>query len=177
MAMPVTHELTPEELFCLEGCRNFEQYCHMRTQFETGFCPFCTVDRSLNKIYWENNFALCWAVPESFMRKELEFHFIIVPKRPVRFETELSDDEVLAIHTAKKKIFSHFNISGGIVAVRFGDMRLNAGTVPHLHYNIMVPNGTGEVRIPVFKEPADREKNMTRAREFAKRYEAGEVPN
>lgn len=177
MAMPVKHELTPEELFCLEGCRNYEQYYHMREQFETGFCPFCTVDRTLNDVKWEDDFAQGWVVPEAFMRKELAHHFIIMPKRHVRFETELSEDEVLSIHHAKKLLAVSFDIRGGIVAVRIGDMRLNAGTVPHLHYNIMVPNGTGEVKIPVFKDPKDRAKNQERASEFTKRYEAGEVPD
>ncbi len=178
MAMPVKHELTPEELFCLEGCRSYVQYHNMREQFETGTCPFCTVDRMVNTIKWEDGLAQGWAVPEAFMRKELAHHIIITPKRHVRFETELTDAEVLAMHHIKVHLAKfEFEIPGGIVAVRIGDMCLNAGTVPHLHYNIMVPNGTGEVKIPVFKDPKDRAKNQERAEEFARRYEAGEVPD
>lgn len=69
-----------------------------------------------------------------------------------------------------------FDLPGGGVIIRFGDMRRNAGTVPHLHENIMVPDGTAEVRIPLFKNPEDRQKNGARATEFAKRYETGELP-
>lgn len=177
MAISVTHVLTPEELFCLERCRSYEQYHHMREQFETDFCPFCTVDRMVNTIQWEDGLAQGWEVPLAFMREELAHHFIIMPKRHVRFETELTDAEVLAMHHIKVHLASKFDIPGGIVAVRIGDMSLNAGTVPHLHYNIMVPNGTGEVRIPVFKDPKDRLRNRERAREFAERYEDGEVPD
>lgn len=177
MAMPVTYELTPEELFCLEGCRTYPLYVLMRNNFERNVCTFCELNRDLNQVIWEDELAVCWTVPQSLMREELAQHFIIIPKRHVRFESELSDDEVLAIHVAKKILASSFDIPGGMIATRFGDMRLNAGTVPHLHSNIMVPSGISEVRIPILKEPADREKNITRARAFAKRYEAGEAPN
>ena len=60
--------------------------------------------------------------------------------------------------------------------VREGAMRLNAGTVPHLHFNTFVPNRQQEVRIPVFKDPKDRESNRLRTVGFAKDYEAGKVP-
>ena len=177
MAMPVKHELTPEELFCLEGCREYPQYVLMRRNFEKNVCALCELDRDLNKVIWENELVICWIVPQLLMRDGLSHHSIIIPKRHVRFETELSYAEVMAIHDAKKIHASSFDILGGIVAVRFGDMRLNAGTVPHLHYNIMVPNGIGEVRLPVFKDPKDRAKNREREEEFTKRYEAGEVPD
>jgi diadenosine tetraphosphate (Ap4A) HIT family hydrolase len=177
MAMPVKHELTPEERFCLEGCRSYKQYALMRKNFERKICALCDLDRDLNKVIWENELVICWVVPESLMREGLCHHSIIIPKRHVRFETELSYAEVMAIHDAKKILASSFDIPGGIVAVRIGDMSLNAGTVPHLHYNTTVPDGTGEVRVPVFKDPKDRAKNQERAEEFAKRYEAGEVPD
>lgn len=175
--MPVKHELTNEEIFCLEGCREYSQYVLMRKNFERGICALCNLDRDFNKVVWENYLAICWTVPQSLMRSGLIHHSIVIPKRHVRFETELSYAEVMAIHDAKKILASECNIPGGIVAVRIGDMSLNAGTVPHLHYNIMVPNGKGEVRIPVFKDPTDRALNQERAKEFAKRYEAGEVPD
>ena len=74
-------------------------------------------------------------------------------------------------------------------------MRLNAGTVPHLHYNTFEPDPGEiqlmtdqmtkqdratdkkiEVRIPVYKDPGDRVGNQERAAEFSARYETGEVP-
>lgn len=88
---------------------------------------------------------------------------------------ELGAHEVEAIYIAHYFLETWFHLEGGIIATRFGDMRLNAGTIPHLHVNIMVPNGTGEVRIPAYKSTDGREANQTRAEGFAKRYEAGEV--
>ena len=175
----IQHAHIPEELFCLEGCRSYAQYYSMRLGFEMGHCAFCpeNFDLSKNGVFWEDARAYAWAVPQNFLRKELSFHFIIAPKRHVRFLWELSNSEALAMHDALVTIGKRYTLdTGGIIVTRFGDMRFNAGTVPHIHENIMVPNGTGEVRIPVFKDPHDREKNRTRASAFAMQYEAGEGP-
>jgi diadenosine tetraphosphate (Ap4A) HIT family hydrolase len=143
----------------------------MRQGFEGAFCQFCAIDSQVNNVLWEDTSTHCWAVPDAFMRTELEYHLIVAPKRHVRFPWELGLDEEISINEAQRFLASKFDLRGGIIATRFGDMSLNAGTVPHLHINIMVPNGTGEVRIPVFKDPCDREENQKRAAKFAEQYE------
>lgn len=168
--------LTGEELFCLEGCRSYPQYFKMRKGFEEGTCAFCELDRALNDVLFEDELVFAWIVPAEFMRKELMYHALFVPKRHIRFEIDLTDGEVMSIQAAKKALHRRFNYFGGITHVREGDMRLNAGTVPHLHYNTFMPNKTGEVRIPVFKDPKDREENRKRAEEFARSYVGGLVP-
>lgn len=169
-------ELTDEEFFCLEGCRSFEQYHQMRQGFERHSCPFCDLDRNLNAVEWEDEHAYAWLVPKAYLRPELAYHALFVPKRHVRFETELTSGEVLSLHAAKKALHGTHGYRGGCTHVREGNMRLNAGTVPHLHYNTFMPNGSGSVRIPVFKDPGLQEGNKERAAMFAARYEKGEVP-
>ncbi len=177
MAMPVKHELAPEELFCLEGCRSYAQYHHMRRHFEHGHCVFCDLDLELNKILWEDESVYAFCPPPEFIRTPLALHLIIIPKRHVRFEVDLTEPEYLSVRRAKQFIYGRFEYKGGLTHVREGDMRYNSGSVPHLHYNIMVPNGTGEVRIPIFKNPADRLSDKIRAEEFEKRYKIGELPD
>lgn len=174
--MPTPPSLTPEQLFCLKGCRIYKQYYEMRHNFEHGVCIFCTLDTNRNKIVWEDAYAHCWAVPDAYLRSELEHHLIVAPKRHLRDPWGFTHDEILSVHTAQKILAQKFNLRGGIIATRFGDMSLNAGTVPHLHYNIMIPNGSGEVRIPVFKDDCDRDENTKRSQGFSTRYEAGEMP-
>ncbi len=172
----MAQQLTDEQLFCLLGCRTFEQYCTMRKGFETGACKFCDFDRVLNTVIWEDARVICFSVPEKFLRKEeLIHHFIVVPKRHVRSPWALSDMEVVSMHEAKRILVTKFDLPGGLVATRFGDMSLNAGTVPHLHENIYVPSGAKEFRVPVCKDPADREVNRVRMESFAHQYEAGVV--
>jgi diadenosine tetraphosphate (Ap4A) HIT family hydrolase len=172
----VISPLSEEFLFCLEGCRSYAQYHHMRREFEQGKCPFCAVDRTRNEVLWEDEHIFAWHVPTPFMRSELAVHWLIVPKRHVRFEADLSAEEWLSLLQAKRYMHKRFMYVGGLTHVREGDMHLNAGSVPHLHYNTFVPNCTSEVRIPVFKDPKEREHNRTRAADFCRRYEAGEEP-
>ncbi len=168
--------LAGEELFCLEGCRSYKQYYKMRKGFEEGKCAFCELDRQLNQVLFEDDHVFAWIVPAEYMRAELSYHALFVPKRHVRLEVELTDSEVLSIQAAKKELHRRYGYVGGLTHVREGDMSLNAGTVPHLHYNTFMPNKTGEVRIPVFKDPADREENRKRAEEYADLYVSGTAP-
>lgn len=171
-----SRKLAGEEIFGLEGCRNYRQYHWMRSSFETGHCRFCNLDRELHKVLFEDELVYAWHAPEETMRRELASHRLVVPKRHIRFEADLTDEEHMSVLEAKRALRRIFGYVGGITHVREGDMRLNAGTVPHLHYNTFVPDGTTEVRISVFKEPKDREANKIRAAGFALRYEAGEKP-
>lgn len=172
------HPLEPEHLFCLRGCRSYEQYYKMRETFESGTCAFCKIDPALNKIEVENDSWMLWRVPPQFVRKETALHLLLVPKRHIRFPWDLSAMEQADSADMWRHICEHYRpqMQGGIVATRFGDMSYNAGTVPHLHMNIMVPSKEGELRIPVFKTEDDAENNTTRMIGFAAMYEKGEVP-
>lgn len=172
----MVRELTTEEKGCLLGCRSYKQYYEMRRKFEDGTCVFCNLDRDFNKVYWEDDFVFCWPIPDAYQRKELLHQFLIVPKRHVRFPWHLSEEEWLSLHFAGTVLAENYDFEGGMLFARFGDMGLNAGTMPHLHYNLWVPNQTGEVRIPIYKDLGDREANRERAAVFAEQYERGEVP-
>jgi diadenosine tetraphosphate (Ap4A) HIT family hydrolase len=168
--------LTAEMRFCLEGCRNYTQYYVMRQEFEAGTCAFCTINPELNVVVWEDANMRVWHVHSKFMRKELELHIMIVPKRHVRFLADMKMSEWISLGLATEFAKTHFGYTGGLFHAREGDMRNNAGTVPHLHINIFEPNQTAEVRVPVFKDQGDRAENQARAAEFAQRYKAGELP-
>lgn len=148
----------------------------MRKNFETEVCAFCELDRALNEVLFEDEQVYAWLVPEQYKRSQLAYHALFVPKRHVRFETDLTYREVLSLHEAKRLLHQLHNYEGGCTHVREGDMRLNTGTVPHLHYNTFMPNQTGEVSIPVFKDAASLAKNAERAAAFALSYETGEHP-
>jgi len=173
----MARELTPEEQFCLMGCRSYTQYYQMRTAYEDGVCIFCNLDREKNRVLFEDEHVYAWMVPEAYMRSTLARHYLVVPKRHVRFLTDLSDDEWRSVHAALKYLYETHGFAGGVTHVREGDMRKNAGTVPHLHINVFEPNEMGEVRIPVYKDPGDLAKNAARASAFAAMYEDGVTPD
>ncbi len=168
--------LTPEELFCLEGCRTYAQYYEMRKRFEKGICPFCHLDRSINPVLFENSE---WTLfTNAFPRKSLAMQLLLVPKRHIRHLEELSLEAWVEFHEVFQWMKgSIYTGKGGIWFGRFGDMTLNAGTVPHFHWNYWVPNGSGTVEIPVLKDPDRRELNTERAAEFAKLYARETAPS
>jgi diadenosine tetraphosphate (Ap4A) HIT family hydrolase len=174
----MAHVLSEEEKFCLRGCRGYEQYYRMRKGFEDGACAFCQLDRTFNKVGCENDSWMMWEVPAQFVRKETALHLLIVPKRHIRFPWDLSAMEQADCAEMWTHICEHYKAvaPGGIVAIRFGDMEYNAGTVPHLHMNVMVPSRQGELRIPVFKTEDDAEGNLIRMAGFSAMYDKGETP-
>jgi len=170
-----TNSLQAEQQFCLEGCGGYQQYHHMRRQFESSICPFCEHDNTLNKILFEHGNWRAWHNIFSNSRK-CKTMLVIVHKKHIRSLADILIGDWADFQNILESIHKHFELPGGMLFIRFGDMRLNAGTVPHLHWNLWVPDGTGEVRIPVIKDPKDRVENQSRAAGFAKRYEAGEEP-
>lgn len=168
--------LSPEKEFCLEGCRSYKQYHSMRRGFEKGDCAFCKINPELNVVVWEDEWMRVWHVHPEFMRPELKLHIMIAPKNHVRFLADLNISEWASLGCATEFAKRHFDYTGGLFHAREGDMRNNAGTVPHLHINIWQPNGSDEVRVPVFKDPKDRAQNQERAAGFAEHYNQGVSP-
>lgn len=171
------HTLTAEELFCLDGCGKYAQYYKMRTGFEKEKCVFCNLDRVLNEVLWEDEYVFALKVPEKFASKNRLLHqFVIAPKSHKRFPWHLTVIENAQVWQAQLELSRMFDLEGGMLFARFGDMSLNAGTVPHIHWNLWVPNKGGEVRIPIFKDPKDRDANIRRSQGFAKLFEEGMTP-
>lgn len=169
--------LVDEEKFCLEGCGSYSQYYLMRKNFEDGHCVFCDLDRERNEVLWEDNFFMLWKVPAGIGKKRpLEHHILIVPKRHIHFVADLIDEEAISLIAANRFARDKLGYTGGLNHAREGDMRNNAGTVPHLHFNLFQPNGTSEVRVPVFKDPKDRVENQERAARFSEFYNKGISP-
>lgn len=170
------HQFTPEELACLAGTRSYAQYHQMRANFEAKHCIFCHLDKIMNVVLWEDEYFRVWDTPEEFKRDYLAVQLMVVPKRHVRFPWDLNEQERASQHQAELFAAQHSDLPGGMWFVRFGDMRLNAGTVPHLHWNLWVPKRGASVLVPISNGTEAQARKDARAAGFAARYEAGEVP-
>ena len=170
----MVHILTDEEEFCLQGCGSYKQYYIMRKRFEEE-CVFCVIDPQVNKILFENEHWRLWE--NAFVDgRGMKTALLIASKEHWRALQDIPRSAWSALYDALEYAEEHFDLPGGMLFMRFGDMRMNAGTVPHLHINLWVPSGEKEVRVPIFKKPEDRQRNIARASAFARRYEAGETP-
>jgi len=171
--------LTEEQIDSLRGCSSFEQYYKMRKAFETDGCIFCYLPLD-NKVIYNFMGWKAWIVPEKFTTRtdQLDTQLVFIPKRHVRHLNELRWWEWLGFILIIKWIYRTFKIPGGVIFARIGDMRYNVGTVPHLHFNLWVPNLRRDVWVPFCKVRNGDvwQKHDEQMRGYAKRYEASERP-
>lgn len=177
-ALMHVHTLTPEDEECLRGCSQYAQYYRGRKSFEDGRCVFCQIDRNANTVLYEQQEWIGWEVPPSFTTRiqTLSLQLLLFPKRHLRGMFELNEQEQKGFFSALAWADKRFDLHGGGIISRFGDMRFNVGTIKHMHVTIMVPNRRGEVIVPLQKSPEMWAEHDVRMKEFALRYEAGEQP-
>lgn len=106
-----------------------------------------------------------------------ETALLIASKEHWRIPTDISPQGWIDFGAMNTWAFENYDLPGGMLFVRFGDMRLNAGTVPHMHWNLWVPNETKEVRVPIYKTPEDTLNNIERQQRFATLYQLAFTPD
>jgi diadenosine tetraphosphate (Ap4A) HIT family hydrolase len=171
-------EFTEEQLECLRGCSQYPQYYRGRKAFETGVCQFCHPNPKVNTVLYDQDGWIAWEVPVTFTSRKttLSLQLLFFPKRHVRNQWELNEQERVGYFKVLDWAQATYPIPGGAIISRFGDMCYNVGTIMHLHATIYVPNRQGEVLIPLQKSQTTIDANNAQMAEFAKRYEAGEIP-
>jgi hypothetical protein len=163
--LPKISGLEDEEVSTLLNVRTYRQYCQYVDDRLAGKCPFCDpLDPELNKVIqaaWKD--GLGWRMWQNpFPIKHSTTHLIIAPVRhivhPDSMESGDWDQMANLINYAiSGRDGLGMGLPGGGVLMRWGDPKLNAGSIRHVHANIIVPDGTGEVRLPLAKEPAEVE--------------------
>ena len=125
--------------------RTPEQIAHYQATIGKGVCPFCKPDPTINKIIRTGTFWRVWPNPFAYTHNA---HHIIFATIEHVTDIATLDPAVFAammaeLATLAQSVINEFGIEGGALVMRFGDMRLNAGTLHHLHAHIQVPDGTG----------------------------------
>ena len=166
-------ELTEEERFCTTLPYDFAYYCQLRKTFEEGYCGFCDLDEAINPTLYENEH---WILTENAFKnvRPCKVMLLIISKEHWRQLGDITPEAWASFSEMIAWAEKEYNIPGGMLFLRFGDMRLNAGTMLHLHWNLWVPDGSGPLSAPIFKSEEERAKDEARAAGFAARYEAGE---
>lgn len=134
-----------EDIGTLLNVRSYSQYVEMVNRILSGKCPFCELDTNLNKVLHQRSGWKMWRNP--FPAKNTTEHLILAPDRHITNLGEMTPEDWRAFYG----MVYHFNDltthKGGAIVMRFGDPAMNAGSIRHLHANIIVPDGTGEVRV------------------------------
>jgi len=92
----------------------------------------------------------------------------MAPKRYVGPEDSFLQEDLTAAGDLFFWARSEFKLKGGGFVLRFGSPLDNAGSVLHLHANIIVPDGTGDVSVALAKSAIRIEHGFDRLRVFEK---------
>lgn len=159
-AFPGMGMLTREQTY-LMGCGNFEQFCAtLRGLIDPKcHCPFCQVAAGQETpLFATKNWYLRG---NDFPKPDLQM-FLVIPKEHKLHPDEIGPDEGSQIWKILQWAISNYKLPGGGLVMRFGDPAYHAGTIPHLHMNIITPSREDEYRVPLSKNRDDRIKNYAR---------------
>lgn len=127
----------------LDNARVTEQNQLMEMIQREGFCPFCPEHFSKSQLrpvikkgkYWhlrENR----WPYPNT------RIHLLAIHNKHIEKLSEISPEAAKELFELAKWVEDKYQIKGGGIGIRFGDVRQNGGTVLHLHAHIIAANIT-----------------------------------
>jgi len=159
----------------INGARTYSQFLDMVDKAGNGICPFCPdhFDASKNCVIGKHGHReevwQAWRNP--YPINHSSHHSIIAPARHITHLNAMTAEDWENMNFLIREIVK--DLPGGCVAIRFGDPDLNAGSVRHLHVNIIVPDGTGDVQVTLAKNPQKQEEARSRVLAFEKLRSAG----
>ncbi len=149
----------------LENAREDSQRAVMREIIDANHCPFCR--ENLQKyhkqpILKEGQYWLVttnqWPYPHT------KVHLLLICKEHVTNLSELKPQAGEELVTLSQWAEKEFQMIGGGLAMRFGDMNYSAGTIAHLHVQLLMPSiddpdyDEKPVKIKIGKTWKDRKK-------------------
>lgn len=167
-------EALPSFVLYHMGTRSFEQFCCTlhSTIDPYRFCPFCNNERARRgrePTDQEDGWLL---LRNEFPHKRTKQMWLIVPCRHITQMAELEFRDWRAISQLMERCLKGQEIRGGGVMWRFGDPHLNAGTVEHLHINIIEPICGEEYRPPLAKTETEHAEDYARVLRFCEMLDA-----
>lgn len=144
----------PNELGNIKNSRSTEQAARMQDTVGQGKCPFCDgngFDPKINVVIWSGKHWRAWFNP--FPYTGTASHLIIATHDHITDIVDLSAEAWAEWGTLNQYLISHNQLPGGGIVMRFGDNKLNAGTLSHIHSHIQVPSMDGFCVGIFFKDP------------------------
>ena len=132
-----------ESFVNLKNARVGEQYKVMKVAQRGGFCPFCFEHASKSHLEPIIKQGKYWHIRKNrWPYKNTRVHLILIYNTHVEKLSEISPDAAKEFFDLAKWIEEGYQISGGAIGLRFGDIYLNGGTVLHLHAHVITANIT-----------------------------------
>lgn len=144
----------------IDNARFDDQKKVMKQIMAEGHCPFCLENLQLyHKKPFIKKGEYWWITENQWPYDNTKVHLLAISTKHAENFSELdpkAGEELFSILTELEK---ELQIPGGGVAIRFGDTSFSAGTVKHIHAQLIQPDITRPDFKPVrFKIGKDQEK-------------------
>jgi diadenosine tetraphosphate (Ap4A) HIT family hydrolase len=134
----------------LANTREKEQKSVMKDIAEANHCPFCR--KNLCKYHQEPILkeGKFWIVTKNqWPYKHSKHHFLLIYKVHAVSLSDLSPAAGQELFELIAEIEQSFEVKGGGLAMRFGDTDYSAGTISHLHVQLIEPDINDPDFVPV----------------------------
>lgn len=170
MTVRQIHGLNQDQILSLVNSRSYSQYCEAINAFLAGKCIFCDPLGPKNQIlHTTDGGELAWRVWRNpFPLKHTSHHLVMAPVRHITDPKDVTLDDWRRQGEIWLYARDQLGIVAGASVGRFGSPEFNAGSILHLHYNIIVPDGTGDVQITIGKSPRKIAEISARMKVFEK---------
>lgn len=157
-------EAVPSPYVYLMGCGKFSQFCcTLRSLADPGqYCPFCPTELGRRGRLPITTHGVWQLLENEFPNPNTERMLLITPVNHRCNPGTLTSDDWTEIGSLFEYCQEQLDIKSGGVVFRFGDPHQHAGTIAHMHINVIAPICGKEFRIPLAKHVTDHAENYRR---------------
>lgn len=136
----------------LMGCMKLDQFCCTWRALENPmlFCPFCPAElnrRGRKPITSTHGWSI---FANEFPRSDTERMLLIIPDHHIVRQGRATIHDFTKMGFLFQDVVDSL-IPDGVLVMRFGNPLYHAGTIPHLHANIIRPTPEGGCSLPIAK--------------------------
>lgn len=125
----------------MDNTRTDEQRDVMQRIIDAGDCPFC--EQNLKKYHTPPTLheGKYWLVTTNkWPYDHTKHHFLLIHKQHIEMLSEVSPEAAVELFEHFAWLEKEYHLVGGGVGIRFGDTNYSAGTVKHLHAQLIIPS-------------------------------------
>ena len=131
----------PSKFVDIDNSREPDQVKLMEEIIDAGECPFCLdVLKKYHRTPILKETAHWVLTRNAWPYKNTREQFLLILKTHKEILSELTTDEGADFFSLLAWAEKEFKLPGGGLAMRFGDTNYSAGTVKHLHAQIIIPD-------------------------------------
>lgn len=127
----------------LEHARREDQLADMENIAERDICFMC--QENIPEFYEQRGGLIdegqyTFLVLNGYPYENTRHHYMVIPKEHITSLEELNDETLLEMLSFYRKLEKELEITGGAIAMRFGNPAETGATVHHLHMHLIVPS-------------------------------------